>query len=75
VIAKRLSVRRETISRWRRRNPDLRRWLHENIGTRAEELRSFVDRRVTQLAISGSVDHAKLYYQFVAKVGDPAPDS
>lgn len=74
VIAKRLNVRRETITRWRRRNPELRRWLYEHIGRRAEELRPLVDRRVTQLAISGSVDHAKLFYQFVAKVGDPERD-
>jgi hypothetical protein len=71
VIAKRLGVRRETISRWRRRNARLRAWLYEALGERASELRAFVDRRVTQLAISGSPDHMKLFYQFVAKVGLP----
>ena len=69
VIAKRLNVRRETITRWRRRNAGLRAWLGEQIGARAGELRPFVDRRVTALAVSGSPEHTKLFYQFVAKVG------
>jgi hypothetical protein len=74
VIAKRLIVRRETITRWRRLNAPLRQWLWEHIGAKAEELRPFVDRRVDQLAMSGSPDHTKLYYQFVAKVGRPFDD-
>jgi hypothetical protein len=74
VIAKRLNVRRETITRWRRRNAGLRTWLGDQIGARAGELRPFVDRRVTQLAISGSSEHMRLFYQFVAKVGRPFDD-
>ena len=74
VIAEKLGVRRETICRWRRRNPKLRRWLYDMIGRDAEDRRPFVDRRVTHLAEAGSVDHAKLYYQFVAKVGIPGGD-
>ena len=34
----------------------------------AVDLRPLVDRRVTHLALSGSPDHTKLYYQFVAKI-------
>lgn len=71
VIAALLKVRRETINRWRRRKPGLRRWLQEQLGATAESLKPLVDRRVAQLAITGSVDHAKLFYQFVAKVGVP----
>ena len=74
VIAKRLGVRRETINRWRRRNPGLRAWLFENIGRNALELQPFVDRRVAQQAIAGSPDAQKLFYQFVAKVGMPPGD-
>jgi hypothetical protein len=72
VIASMLRVRRETITRWRRRNYALRRWVYQQIGVRAEELRPLVDRRVTALAISGSPEHIKLFYQFVAKVGTPS---
>lgn len=71
VIAKRLGVCRETINRWRRRNPRLRAWLFEQIGRYAAELKPFVDRRVAQQAIAGSPDAQKLFYTFVAKVGMP----
>ena len=74
VIAKRLQVRRETINRWRRRNPRLRTWLFEHIGQNALELKPFVDRRVAQQAIAGSPDAQKLFYMFVAKVGMPPGD-
>jgi len=71
VIAKKLDVRRETINRWRRRNPKLREWLYRQIGQTAVSLRPLVDRRVMQLALLGSPDSIKLYYQYVAKV-EPA---
>jgi hypothetical protein len=69
VIAKKLGVRRETVNRWRRRKPGLRQWLYDQIGQHAVDLKPLVDRRVTHLALSGSPDHTKLYYQFVAKIG------
>lgn len=71
VIAALLSVRRETVNRWRRRNPRLRVWLYDSIGRHSVDMRPMVDRRVTQLAMNGSPEHMKLYYQFVAKVGVP----
>lgn len=70
VIAKKLGVRRESICRWRRRNPALCRWLATTIGGAALEARPFVDRRVTYLALQGSVEHTKLFYQYVAKPGE-----
>ena len=72
VIAKKLGVRRETICRWRRRNPEMFDWVLERVQRHAERLRPFVDRRVTHLAIQGDHDMAKLFYQFVARVGTPA---
>ena len=74
VIAKKLGVSRETVNRWRRRSTDLWHWVHEHIGQRALKLKPIVDRRVTELAISGSPEHTKLYYQYVAKVGSPYGD-
>lgn len=74
VIAKKVGVQRETINRWRRQNSALREWIFERIGHHAAERRPFVDRRVAHLAEAGSVEHAKLFYQFVAKIGPP-PDS
>ena len=74
VIAGILKVRRETVNRWRRRNPRLRAWLHQRIRQRAEDMRPYVDRRVTHLALSGSVEHTKLFYQYIAKVGAPHED-
>jgi len=74
VIAKRLGVTRETINRWRGRSTQVWRWVHDHIGRRALELKPLVDRRVTELAISGSPEHTKLYYQFVAKMDVPFPD-
>lgn len=75
VIAKKLGVRRETICRWRRRNGALRQWLATSIGGDALEMRPFVDRRVTHLALQGSPEHIKLYYQFVVKFGMPIGDA
>jgi hypothetical protein len=74
VIAKKVGVQRETINRWRRQNSALRNWIFEQIGHYAAERRPFVDRRIAHLAESGSVEHAKLFYQFVAKVGSPLGD-
>jgi hypothetical protein len=74
VIGAKMGVRRETICRWRRRSPKMVAWIYECIGKIAEQRKAFVDRRVTHLAESGSVDHAKLFYQFVAKVGVPLGD-
>lgn len=74
VIAKKLGVRRETINRWRRLNVELWRWVYEHIGQRAIDLKPLVDRRVYQLAMSGSPEHTKLYYQYVAKMELPYPD-
>lgn len=75
AIAKKLSVRRETVNRWRRLRPDLWAWVCDRVGGFAESLRPMVDRRVTHLAIQGSPDHTKLYYQFVAKVGIAGGDA
>lgn len=75
VIAALLSVRRETVNRWRRRNPRLRVWLYDSIGRHSVDMRPMVDRRVAQLAIQGSAEHMKLFYQFVAKVGVPRDDA
>ncbi len=80
VIAQKLTrgdrrVHRETVNRWRRQNLALRLWLFEQLGRTAAELRPLVDRRVTALAIRGSADHTKLFYQFVAKVGTPFGDA
>lgn len=74
VIAAKLSVRRETVTRWRRRRPDLWTWVYGRLGEFALQMRPVVDRRVTALAIQGSAEHTKLYYQFVAKVGTPLDD-
>lgn len=74
VIAKKLGVTRETINRWRGRSTQVWRWVHDHTGRRALELKPLVDRRVTELAISGSPEHTKLYYQFVAKMDVPFGD-
>jgi hypothetical protein len=74
VIAKRLNVRRETVNRWRRLNPPLWAWLRAQVSHTIEELRPFVDRRIAQLALQGSPEHAKLYYQFIAKLEIPMGD-
>ncbi len=71
AIAKKVGVQRETITRWRRGNPQLWNWVYENIGEAAVALKPLVDRRVAELAKSGSAEHQKLFYQFVAKVSPP----
>ena len=57
---KKLGVTRETINRWRGRSTQVWRWVHDHTGRRALELKPLVDRRVTELAISGSPEHTKL---------------
>lgn len=74
VIAKKIGVRRESVCRFRARRPDVMEWIYEKVGNGALLLRPLVDRRVAQLAISGSVEHAKLFYEFVAKLGNPVDD-
>lgn len=75
VIAQRLDVRRETVCRWRRRHPPLWQWVRDQIGEAAAKAKACVDFRVSALAQSGSPEHIKLFYQFVAKVApeDEAP--
>jgi len=71
VIAKRMGGKtsRETICRWRRRNPRLMAWIREQLAGTVLERKPFVDRRVTHLAEQGSVEHTKLYYAYVEKLG------
>jgi hypothetical protein len=74
VIAKRLNVRRETVCRWRRRNPALRQWLANEIRAEVAQARPFVDMRVTVQAMRGSPEHQKLFYQYVERVGQVFPE-
>jgi hypothetical protein len=74
VIARKLNVRRETVCRWRRRNPALRQWLANEIRAEVAQARPFVDMRVTVQAMRGSPEHQKMFYQYVERVGQVVPE-
>jgi hypothetical protein len=74
VIAKKLGVRRETVCRWRRRNPALRQWLANEIRAEVAQAKPFVDMRVTVQAMRGNPESQKIFYQYVERVGELFPE-
>jgi hypothetical protein len=72
AIARRMGVRHETITRWTRQHPDIRAWVGQRLETVSNDRHAHIVNRCVNLALRGSIDHAKLYFQVTGRLGSMA---
>lgn len=72
AIAAKLGLSAETLSRWKQRYPQLRKWVAAQLDELAGEKASAVVNRMATMALKGSVSHAELYLKAVGRVGGDA---